>query len=81
MPPPRSWLVVVRRDERGLYEHLRRSFQGLTFIDVVLDRRQRDGIGAPSPSPRDDRRQSLTAAERERWTLLGYRLVPRGGPS
>lgn len=69
------WVVVVRRDQPGLYRYLRQEFEGIGLVDVILDRRQRD---APWPG---ERRRPATSKEWTRWRSFGYRVVPRpGGP-
>ncbi len=33
------WIIIVRRDKPGLYEHLRESYEGDARVEVILDRR------------------------------------------
>jgi hypothetical protein len=82
MPAPARYLIVVQRGETDLYEHLRRRFHEIEFVEVLLDRRQaerRRRRGSVAGERRQaDRRQPLTAREREHWVALGYRLVRHG---
>jgi hypothetical protein len=82
MSAPTRYLIVVQRNEPELYEHLRRRSHDLGFVEVLLDRRQlerRRRRGSGTPERRQaDRRQPLTAQEREHWMALGYRLVRHG---
>jgi hypothetical protein len=76
---PSRWLVVVRRDEPGLYAYLARGFEGIALVDVILDRREGEGprvngLAAGATGARD-RRRPATARERSRWTSFGYRMV------
>jgi hypothetical protein len=71
------WVFVVRRDQLRLYEHLRRAFEGVELVEVILDRRQATGregalaVGA-------ERRQPLAKAEQDLWDGAGLRLVYKG---
>jgi len=73
------WLIVVRADERALYEHLRRRFDRMDAVEVILDRRQgsrRSQRAAPPGSP-VRRRKKLSAGEREWWEIAGFQVICR----
>jgi hypothetical protein len=78
------WLLVVQPQQLELYRHLADRFRGLTFVQIVLDRRQgerrRRARRLHAERRGRERRQSPTAREREHWQLFGYRLVYRGAP-
>jgi hypothetical protein len=72
------WLIVVRATERALYEHLRRRFDRMDAVEVILDRRQ--GSARRPRVPEDSpvrRRKKLSASEREWWEVAGFRVVCR----
>lgn len=71
------WLVVVRRDQPGLYHYLRQEFEGIGLVDVILDRRQGDAPWAGEA--RAERRRPATLKEGTRWRSFGYQVVPRTG--
>jgi hypothetical protein len=75
------WLIVVRANERALYEHLKRRFDRMDAVEVILDRRQGPARRPRLPSPEDApvrRRQKLSASEREWWEVAGFRVICRG---
>ncbi len=78
------WLIVVQREQAGLYQHLEARFREIAFVHMILDRRQgerrRQEQGVAADQRRGDRRQPPSAKEREQWALFGYRLVYRGEP-
>lgn len=73
---PPQWLIVVRRDQSGLYTSLRARFAPNRQVQVILDRRHDE----PTPPSRSaaNRRASLTGSERAVWEDLGFRVVHRG---
>jgi hypothetical protein len=71
-----EWLVIVRRDQPGLYRHLRQEFEGIGLVEVILDRRQGEELPGLAPAP-TGRRHPVTPKELARWRSLGYRVVPR----
>lgn len=71
-------LFVVRRAESGLYDHLTRSFTGLPYVTVMLDRRERERRKAPGAVAME-RRRANRRIRRARFSSLGY-LVVRFGP-
>jgi hypothetical protein len=74
------WLIVVRANERQLYEHLRRRFDRMDAVEVILDRRQGSARRPRLPVPEDSpvrRRKKLSASEREWWEVAGFRVVCR----
>jgi hypothetical protein len=74
------WLIVVRADERALYEHLRRRFDRMDSVEVIIDRRRSSTGRARPPSPDDPaarRRKKLSAGEREWWEIGGFRVICR----
>lgn len=78
------WLVVVRREEPGLYVSLRRRFEGILWVEVIVDRRMGERRGRSAAVSTDrrraDRRWPLVPQERDRWQSFGYRLVRTGQP-
>jgi hypothetical protein len=68
------WLIIVRRDESTLYEHLVMAFRFNERIDVLVDRRQASPHGSPQPI-RSERRSRLTARERALWQHVGFRVI------
>jgi hypothetical protein len=79
---PTRWLVVVRSDEPDLYEFLRRRFQAMRSVEVILDRRQterrRDSAKlTPADRRKQPRRHPLTGEERKWWKLAAFRIVAR----
>jgi hypothetical protein len=74
------WLIVVRADERGLYEHLRRRFDRMDAVEVILDRRRGPARRPRLPSPDHPparRRRKLSAGELEWWEIAGFRVICR----
>jgi hypothetical protein len=74
------WLIVVRANERTLYEHLRRRFDRMDAVEVILDRRQGSARRPQRPSPQDSpgrQRKKLSAGEREWWEIAGFRVICR----
>ena len=72
------WLFIIRRDRPKLYANLRQSFEGMSAVEVILDRREA-GNGPPEGDPASgDRRAPLSQLEQEQWLTLGFRLVYRG---
>jgi hypothetical protein len=78
-PPLARWLIVVRRDQPGLYASLRARFDDIRLVDVILDRRERERRGAArsvrADRRRGQRRRPPTPAERDHWYTFGYRMV------
>ena len=71
------WVVVVHQDERDVYSRLRRAYDGLALVQVLLDRRDGQRRRA-AEGPAGERRQ----ADRRRSTLpravsASHRLVQR----
>jgi hypothetical protein len=52
------WVIIVRRDKPGLYEHLRESYEDDPRVEVTLDRRRPTLTGMPAEANlrRADRR-------------------------
>lgn len=71
-------LIVVRRTETALYEHLTRAFAGLRDVAVILDRRHGDRRQSPAIVPTDRRRVSRRIRNAQ-FSALGY-LTVRFGP-
>lgn len=74
------WLIVVRADERALYEHLRRRFDRMDAVEVILDRRRGRARSPRLPSPEPPaarRRKKLSSGEREWWEIGGFRVICR----
>jgi hypothetical protein len=70
-------LIIVRADRPDLYESLRGRLG--PAHEVILDRRRDQRRRARQPVAverrRGDRRQALTASEREVWLTSGYFVV------
>ncbi|HEV8311410.1 MAG TPA: hypothetical protein VGW35_27440 [Methylomirabilota bacterium] len=75
------WLFIVRPDQEHLYAQLRRAFEGVDLVDVVVDRRRADRRREDRPVDvdrrRTERRVPLTKAEEQLWEIAGFRLVYR----
>jgi hypothetical protein len=74
------WLIVVRANERALYEHLQRRFDRMDAVEVILDRRQGSARRPRLSSSQDSaapRRKKLSAGEREWWEIAGFRVICR----
>jgi hypothetical protein len=63
-------LLVVRADNRRLYEALRLQYGG--EVTVVLDRRHPEGR---ADRIRGERRQPLTSVQQSMWSQFGYFAV------
>ena len=72
--PDVSYLVVVRRGEDGLHEHLERSFLGVRGVKVIMDRRERERRTSEGGGT-DDRRQHERRQPRGVSYALGYTTV------
>ena len=72
------WLIVVRRDQNALYEHLVLTFKFNDRVDVLVDRREGQGRAVPRPI-KSERRRRLTAKERALWKHVGFRVIYIGG--
>lgn len=77
--PDVTYLVVVRRGEDALHEHLDRAFLGVRGAKVIMDRRQRERRQAARRN-RDDRRQGERRQPRGISYALGYTTVRFGAP-
>ena len=42
-----QWVILVARDQRDLYTHLRDAFGGDSKVQVILDRRDNDSRNPP----------------------------------
>jgi hypothetical protein len=73
------WLIVIRRDNEGLYQMTRESFQGRAV--VIFDRRfgERRTQQVPIEVERRQRprRQPLSPQEQMLWNDAHYRMVYR----
>ena len=70
--PDAALLIVVRRNDTALYEHLEWSFAGVPGVKVIVDRRTNDRRSAQDPVS-DDRRRGDTRR------LRPGRISPVGG--
>lgn len=69
-------LIVVRRGDPELFEHLRREFQG-PELAVIVDRRtaeRRNRRATPDDERRRGERRDLSAT----WNALGFLVRRRG---
>jgi hypothetical protein len=73
-------LFVVRHTETTLYDQLRRSFEELADVAVILDRRRGErrqaarGVGV-------ERHRTTRRVRKAQFSALGYYVVRFGGPS
>jgi hypothetical protein len=73
--PDAELLIVVPRNDQGLYERLQRSFAGVAGVRVILDRRVSDRRSATSRVT-DERRQVKTRRIRQgKVSSLGCTIV------
>jgi hypothetical protein len=72
--PDVTYLVVVKRGEHALREHLERSFLGVHGVKVIMDRRQHDRRRSEHRGT-DDRRQTERRQPRGTSYALGYTTV------
>lgn len=83
--PGTRWLIVVRQDQRPLFRLLDRHFAEDSRVEVILDRRERkqrqSAVAVEAERRRADRREFLSARERDVWNTFGYRLVVRAEPA
>lgn len=70
-------LIVVRRTESGLYDHLSRALAPLADVAVIVDRRLRDRRQTPG-SPETERRRSERRVRTSPFSSLGYLVVRFG---
>ena len=78
--PDVTYLVVVRRGEHGLHDHLDRSFLGVRGVKVIMDRRERERRASERRAT-DDRRQVERRQPRGISYALGYTTVRFGAAS
>ena len=71
-------LVIVHRNDTGLYEHLIRSFATLRDVAVILDRRENERRKMPVEGGVERRRANRRIRKSE-FSSLGYYVV-RFGP-
>jgi len=83
--PGTRWLIVVRQDQRPLFRLLDRHFAEDARVEVILDRRERErqqsALPVAAERRRADRRESLSARERDIWNTFGYRLIVQAEPA
>jgi hypothetical protein len=74
--PDAELLIVVRRNDTALGEHLQQSFAALPRVKVIVDRRVGDRRSAQCPVP-DERRRRRTRRIRQGtlFSLGGYTFV------
>lgn len=78
--PDADLLIVVRRDNTVLYEHLKRSFAAMARVKVIVDRRVSDRRAAPCQGS-DERRHMRTRRIREGTiSPLGHFTIVRFTP-
>jgi len=83
--PKASLLIVVRRGDTALYEHLMWSFARVPGVKVIVDRRMRDRRSTQGPIADERRRIATRRIRRGRSSPLGMftavRFTPNGiGP-
>ena len=72
----RRVIVIVARDQRDLHEYLKRGFEGVEGVEVILDRRVHLGAGARHHTD-PERRKEIEA--HEELQLRGFIIRPAGG--
>jgi hypothetical protein len=80
--PRPGWLIVVRAGDWELYDYLRRRFEALPDVSVILDRRKRERRGPrDAVAPRDrrsrQRRRVASPEEQDWWETAGFRIAAR----
>jgi len=79
--PDAELLIVVRRNNTVLYEHLKRSFAAVSRVKVIVDRRVTDRRAAPCQIS-DERRHVRTGRRIRQGTIssLGGFMIVRFTP-
>jgi hypothetical protein len=72
----RRVIVIVARDQRDLHEYLKRGFEGVEGVEVILDRRVHLGAGERHPTDPERRKEIETHEELQ---LRGFIIRPAGG--
>jgi hypothetical protein len=67
MAPPVRYLIIVRRNERAVFEYLSARMRGIDWVEVKLDERE-----SASEPPQGDRRGS-----RRRFNAFGVQIIRR----
>jgi hypothetical protein len=85
VPPSKSFpdaalLIVVRRNDTALYEHLEWSFTCVPGVKVIVDRRTDDRRSAQDPVSDDRRRVSTRRIRHGRISPVGGYTVVRFTP-
>lgn len=75
--PEVTYLVVVRRGEDALHDHLERAFLGVRGVKVIMDRRERERRESERRAS-DDRRRVERRQPRGISYALGYTTVRFG---
>jgi hypothetical protein len=70
-------LIVVRRTEHALFDHLAQSLAALPDVAVILDRRQRERRQTPG-DPATERRRVGRRIRTAPFSSLGYLVVRFG---
>jgi hypothetical protein len=81
--PDAALLIIVRRNDTALYEHLEWSFAGVPGVKVIVDRRTDDRRSAQDPVSGDRRRVRTRRIRQGRISPVGgytvVRFTPRCG--
>ena len=81
--PDATLLIVVRRNDTALFEHLQWSFAGVPGVKVIVDRRTDNRRSAQDPVSDDRRRVSTRRLRQGRISPVGghtfVRFTPRCG--
>ncbi len=73
--PLGRWLLIVKRDQRDLYDSLRTLFAGDPSVEIILDRRT---VESPEETARwQERRAPLSSQQTAAWADLGFFLARR----
>ena len=72
--PDVTYLFVIKAGERGLYEHLERSFLGVRGVKIIMERRRRERREVHRRAV-EDRRRAERRQPRGVFHALGYTTV------
>ena len=72
IPEGPDTLIIIAPDQSSLYEHLKRTQEGLGRTRVILDRRRGGGAG---PHREHERRTQTPDAARALMSVLGFMVL------
>lgn len=72
-------LVIVRRDQRGLYEyfkaHMERSGEVIVVLDPVGGERRQNSISVPIERRRSQRRIPISSKQEKELEEMGFTII------